>query len=71
MKKTFKKSGPKGPRSDSAATLFRTLIAAGKADAQIRKAVKRKFPKLQLVSSTGKCVITWHRWKYRQGQTNG
>ncbi len=68
MKK--KKPGPKGPRPDSIASLFRKLISEGKTDMQIRRAVKRKFPKAQLVTKAGKSVIGWHRWKYQKEMSN-
>lgn len=55
------KPGPKGPRATSAASLYRKLIAAGKTDAQIWRAVKKKFPE-------SKNLTKWYRWKE---QNNG
>ena len=51
------KRGPKGPRADSAATLYRKLIAEGKTDDQIWRAVRRKFPRLRTNQ------VKWYRWE--------
>lgn len=55
-KKKPKKPGPKGPRPTSAASLYRKLIRDGKTDAQIWRAVKRKFPGT-------KNHTQYYRWK--------
>lgn len=56
MKKKREKCGPKGPRAASAASLYRKLISEGKTDAQIWRAVRRRFPK-------SKNLTTWYKWK--------
>jgi hypothetical protein len=55
-----KKPGPRGPRKNSAASLYRKLIAAGKTNTQIWSAVQRRFPK-------SKNLTVWYRWKVRHG----
>ena len=39
-----KKPGPKGPRSGSAATLYKRLLKEGKSDAEVWYAVRKAFP---------------------------
>lgn len=50
-----KKSGPQGPRKDSAASLYRKLITEGKTDAQVWRVVEKKFP-------GSKNLTKWYRW---------
>lgn len=56
------KSGPKGPRPDSAATYIRGLILDGFEDDEIQKRVTQRFPGYHLITKSGKSVITWYRW---------
>ena len=67
----MKKSGPKGPRPNSAATFIRTLIKESWSDDIIRKKVRRKFPTFKLTSKAGKNVITWFRWQLRTQEVRG
>jgi len=53
-----KKPGPTGPRPNSAATLFRKHIVAGKTDAQAFALVRKKFPK-------AKNLAWWYRWQLK------
>jgi len=53
------KPGPTGPRPNSAASLYRKLIAKEWSDERIWRAVQKAFPKT-------KDHTKWMRWKVKQ-----